>query len=167
MLHKYRYIFCGTLKLILDSLKENQSYYLTAVFVDLLNMDITGIDVCGFFFNVTLCNSLIWQLLSVSLVNWQLISVEEIYIMWISSAIQYAFIHALSNFRRDTFNHLTTWLEDARQHSNSNMVIMLIGNKRLANLLIFYFFKMNSKTLKHTSWLRSCLVSWTGLTTVH
>ncbi|KAG0413981.1 hypothetical protein HPB47_008846 [Ixodes persulcatus] len=31
--------------------------------------------------------------------------------------------------RRDTFNHLTTWLEDARQHSNSNMVIMLIGNK--------------------------------------
>ena len=24
----------------------------------------------------------------------------------------------------------TTWLEDARQHSNSNMVIMLIGNKR-------------------------------------
>lgn len=31
--------------------------------------------------------------------------------------------------RRDTFNHLTTWLEDAKQHSNSNMVIMLIGNK--------------------------------------
>ena len=31
--------------------------------------------------------------------------------------------------RRDTFNHLTSWLEDARQHSNSNMVIMLIGNK--------------------------------------
>jgi len=31
--------------------------------------------------------------------------------------------------RRDTFNHLTTWLEDARQHSSSNMVIMLIGNK--------------------------------------
>lgn len=24
---------------------------------------------------------------------------------------------------------MTTWLEDARQHSNSNMVIMLIGNK--------------------------------------
>ncbi|VDM07002.1 unnamed protein product [Wuchereria bancrofti] len=33
--------------------------------------------------------------------------------------------------RRDTFNHLASWLEDARQHSNSNMVIMLIGNKRL------------------------------------
>uniref|UniRef100_A0A8C6IH30 RAB2A, member RAS oncogene family n=1 Tax=Mus spicilegus TaxID=10103 RepID=A0A8C6IH30_MUSSI len=31
--------------------------------------------------------------------------------------------------RRDTFNHLTTWLEDARQHFNSNMVITLIGNK--------------------------------------
>jgi Ras-related protein Rab-2A len=31
--------------------------------------------------------------------------------------------------QRHTFNHLTSWLEDARQHSNSNMVIMLIGNK--------------------------------------
>ncbi|KAG7235744.1 hypothetical protein INR49_002246, partial [Caranx melampygus] len=35
----------------------------------------------------------------------------------------------LDSAGRDTFNHLTTWLEDARQHSNSNMVIMLIGNK--------------------------------------
>ena len=25
--------------------------------------------------------------------------------------------------------HLTSWLDDARQHSNSNMTIMLIGNK--------------------------------------
>ena len=33
-------------------------------------------------------------------------------------------------FRRDTFEHLTSWLEDARQHSSSQMVIMLIGNKR-------------------------------------
>ena len=31
--------------------------------------------------------------------------------------------------RRETFNHLTSWLEDARQHASSNMVIMLIGNK--------------------------------------
>ncbi|KAF4660239.1 Ras- protein Rab-2A [Perkinsus olseni] len=31
--------------------------------------------------------------------------------------------------RRDTFNHLTRWLEEARQNSNPNMVIMLIGNK--------------------------------------
>uniref|UniRef100_A0A8D0BD50 RAB2B, member RAS onco family n=1 Tax=Salvator merianae TaxID=96440 RepID=A0A8D0BD50_SALMN len=31
--------------------------------------------------------------------------------------------------RRETFNHLTSWLEDARQHSSSHMVIMLIGNK--------------------------------------
>lgn len=31
--------------------------------------------------------------------------------------------------RRDTFEHLTSWLEDARQHSNQNMAIMLIGNK--------------------------------------
>lgn len=31
--------------------------------------------------------------------------------------------------RRETFSHLTTWLDDAKQHSSSNMVIMLIGNK--------------------------------------
>ncbi|XP_062994851.1 ras-related protein Rab-2B isoform X2 [Elgaria multicarinata webbii] len=31
--------------------------------------------------------------------------------------------------RRETFNHLYSWLEDARQHSSSHMVIMLIGNK--------------------------------------
>ena len=40
--------------------------------------------------------------------------------------------------RRDTFNHLTTWLEDARQHSNSNMVIMLIGNKRFKSFQTFF-----------------------------
>jgi len=33
------------------------------------------------------------------------------------------------NTRRDTFKHLTTWLEDARQHANANTTIMLIGNK--------------------------------------
>jgi len=31
--------------------------------------------------------------------------------------------------RRDTFKHLSRWLEEALQHSQSNMVIMLIGNK--------------------------------------
>mmetsp|Transcript_15311 Transcript_15311/g.23316 ORF Transcript_15311/g.23316 Transcript_15311/m.23316 type:complete len:160 (+) Transcript_15311:536-1015(+) len=31
--------------------------------------------------------------------------------------------------RRDTFKHLSRWLEEARQHAQSNMVIMLIGNK--------------------------------------
>lgn len=31
--------------------------------------------------------------------------------------------------RRDTFQHLGRWLEEARQHSQSSMVIMLIGNK--------------------------------------
>ena len=30
---------------------------------------------------------------------------------------------------RETFVHLTSWLEDARQHSNKDMTIMLIGNK--------------------------------------
>jgi len=31
--------------------------------------------------------------------------------------------------RRETFNHLGAWLEDARQHSNSNMTITVVGNK--------------------------------------
>jgi Ras-related protein Rab-2A len=31
--------------------------------------------------------------------------------------------------RRDTFEHLASWLEDAKQHANPNMTIMLIGNK--------------------------------------
>jgi len=31
--------------------------------------------------------------------------------------------------RRETFNHLTRWLEEARQNANASMVIMLIGNK--------------------------------------
>ncbi|KAI6650237.1 Ras-related protein Rab-2 [Oopsacas minuta] len=31
--------------------------------------------------------------------------------------------------RRETFEHLTTWLEDARSYSSSHMTIMLIGNK--------------------------------------
>ena len=36
---------------------------------------------------------------------------------------------AWPNGRRETFNHLASWLEDARQHANPNMTIMLIGNK--------------------------------------
>ncbi|CAK8536053.1 unnamed protein product [Lathyrus sativus] len=31
--------------------------------------------------------------------------------------------------RRETFDHLASWLEDARRHANSSMTIMLIGNK--------------------------------------
>lgn len=31
--------------------------------------------------------------------------------------------------RRDTFNHLANWLKDCREYANSNMAIMLIGNK--------------------------------------
>ncbi|XVF28092.1 hypothetical protein REPUB_Repub14bG0165000 [Reevesia pubescens] len=30
---------------------------------------------------------------------------------------------------RETYNHLASWLEDARQHANANMTIVLIGNK--------------------------------------
>ncbi|KAL7754360.1 hypothetical protein RI367_000341 [Sorochytrium milnesiophthora] len=31
--------------------------------------------------------------------------------------------------RRDTFNHITTWLSDARTYSSPNTTIMLVGNK--------------------------------------
>jgi len=31
--------------------------------------------------------------------------------------------------QRESFNHLTRWLEEARQNGNPNMTIMLIGNK--------------------------------------
>jgi len=31
--------------------------------------------------------------------------------------------------RRETFNHLTNWLEDAKTHANQNMTIILVGNK--------------------------------------
>ena len=31
--------------------------------------------------------------------------------------------------RRDTFTHLTRWLEEVRQHGNPDMCIMLVGNK--------------------------------------
>ncbi|URE25509.1 ras-related protein [Musa troglodytarum] len=31
--------------------------------------------------------------------------------------------------RRETFNHLGSWLEDAREHAGANVTIMMIGNK--------------------------------------
>jgi Ras-related protein Rab-2A len=31
--------------------------------------------------------------------------------------------------RRDTFQHLGRWLEEAKQHAHPNMAILLIGNK--------------------------------------
>ena len=31
--------------------------------------------------------------------------------------------------RRETFEHLTSWLEDCRKFSNQHLTIMLIGNK--------------------------------------
>lgn len=37
--------------------------------------------------------------------------------------------HQYFTHRRSTFNHLTSWLTDARNMTNPNTVIMLIGNK--------------------------------------
>lgn len=33
------------------------------------------------------------------------------------------------NLRRETFDHLASWLEDCRKYSSSDITIMLIGNK--------------------------------------
>lgn len=38
-------------------------------------------------------------------------------------------IKILSNRRRSTYNHLSSWLTDARNLTNPNTVIFLIGNK--------------------------------------
>jgi GTPase SAR1 family protein len=43
--------------------------------------------------------------------------------------LQSLIIRLSPDFRRETFNHLASWLEDARQHANANMTVMLIGNK--------------------------------------
>ena len=54
---------------------------------------------------------------------------------WLSKQMCWSILNSVCVPRRETFEHLTTWLEDARQHSSSNMVIMLIGNKRYVLLL--------------------------------
>jgi len=63
--------------------------------------------------------------------------------------------------RRETFDHLTTWLEDCRKFSHGNVVIMLIGNKsdlnekrvvsreegeRFAKLNNLFFLETSAKT---------------------
>ena len=37
--------------------------------------------------------------------------------------------HILKIYRRDTFNHVSRWLEEARSNGNPNMVVLLVGNK--------------------------------------
>ena len=46
-----------------------------------------------------------------------------------SMPAQFFTSYKIQKRRRETFNHLTSWLDDARQHANGNMTIMLIGNK--------------------------------------
>lgn len=60
-----------------------------------------------------------------------LITVAQQVLCWftISRGKAYFFLNPISYFSRDTFDHLSGWLEDARQHANENMVIILVGNK--------------------------------------
>lgn len=99
------------------------------------------------YFTLPLFDSIITVLYEQPLTNWGLLSKLKLMssrcptCLWYYSVSFYYFIPKKYDFiipyyRRDTFNHLTSWLEDARQHSNSNMVIMLIGNKRFAFKLL-------------------------------
>lgn len=49
--------------------------------------------------------------------------------LWVGLLAHHAPHLVLHVCRRETFNHLASWLEDARQHANPNMTIMFIGNK--------------------------------------
>ena len=46
---------------------------------------------------------------------------------WLGGAAGALLVYDIT--RRETFNSLASWLDDARQHANANMTIMLIGNK--------------------------------------
>merc|ERR1712232_965556 len=48
--------------------------------------------------------------------------------------------------RRATYNHLTSWLTDARNLTNPNTVIMLIGNKKDAEEHGLVFLETSAKT---------------------
>jgi Ras-related protein Rab-2A len=37
--------------------------------------------------------------------------------------------YTLLIFRRETLNHLATWLKEERQHASANVITVLIGNK--------------------------------------
>ena len=59
--------------------------------------------------------------------SWSMISLGEGALFdW--QAMQLLFIMIMGH-SRETFSHLSSWLEDARKHSNKDMTIMLIGNK--------------------------------------
>ncbi|MFS7983907.1 putative small GTP-binding protein [Helianthus anomalus] len=74
--------------------------------------------------------------------------------------------------RRETFNYLASWLEDARQHANANMTIMLIGNKcdlahrravsseeeQFAKEHGLIFMEASAKTVQNVEEVYSCFV---------
>lgn len=74
---------------------------------------------CGYVSLFLFCFSVCW-------VVWG-IKYESLLIFLMSPSTENRKILLLT--RRETFNHLASWLEDARQHANPNMAIMLIGNK--------------------------------------
>jgi Ras-related protein Rab-2A len=54
---------------------------------------------------------------------WSTVSLRYYKVIWNN------FASLLKHLRRETFNHLKGWLAEVREHSNKEMVIMLIGNK--------------------------------------
>lgn len=49
--------------------------------------------------------------------------------VWSSLLIKFYFLPLATFSRRSTYNHLSSWLTDARNLTNPNTVIFLIGNK--------------------------------------
>lgn len=45
-------------------------------------------------------------------------------------------------FSRDTYNHLATWVEDARSSAHQNIIVALLGNKcdlSVSNEILLFF----------------------------
>lgn len=74
---------------------------------------------------------------------------------------------------RETFEHLTTWLEDCRKYSSPNIVIILVGNKidleanrqvtreegeTFAQKNGLYFIETSAKTAENVDEVRSELI---------
>ena len=53
--------------------------------------------------------------------------------------------------RRETFEHMKTWLCDIRYNSNTNTVILLVGNKSCFFLLFKTKFKVKTHTNNQTN----------------
>lgn len=50
-------------------------------------------------------------------------------------------------FRRETFQNIVRWLEEAKQNGNPEMSFMLVGNKKDLEEELFFFFYLHNQIL--------------------